>query len=61
MTDRFLEFVHKNTGETGQRCDVTGQSEHNVSRCLRGMLINMHQDWFVRDTANIGHGEEQRS
>lgn len=49
---RYLEFVNFKTGEVGQRVDVTGQSERQVGRCLRGMLINKHDDWFVRDTAD---------
>lgn len=49
---RYLEAVHLRTGEVGTRCDVTGHSERQVERCLRGMLINMHEDWYVRDTAD---------
>jgi hypothetical protein len=57
-TPRFLEFVNLKTGEVGLRCDVTGDSKHNVERCLRGMLINIHPDWFVRDTKDQESGRE---
>jgi len=29
--------------------DVTGQSDNQVERCLRGMLINISDEWFVDD------------
>lgn len=49
---RYLEFVNAKTGEIGQRVDVTGHGERVIERCTRGMLINIGQDWFVRDTAD---------
>jgi len=49
---RELYFQHMDTGEIGHRVDVTGQSERQVEKCLRGMLINMHGDWVVMDTAD---------
>jgi hypothetical protein len=49
---RYMEFVNMKTGEVSNRVDVTGQSDRQVERCLRGMLINIGDDWFVRDTAN---------
>jgi hypothetical protein len=51
-TERFLEFVSMETGEVGKRVNITGYSERMVEKCLRGMLINIHPDWFVRDTAD---------
>lgn len=49
---RHLEYVHLQTREVAQRVDVTGRSEREVERCLRGMLINISDDYFVRDTAD---------
>lgn len=49
---RFLEFVNHDTGEVARRVDVTGRSDREVERCMRGMLINIGDRWFVRDTAD---------
>lgn len=49
---RELYFKNYKTGEIGQRVPVTGYSERQVERCLRGMLINKHDDWLVIDTAD---------
>lgn len=49
---RYLEFVNLDTGEIARRVDVTGFSERSVEQCLRGMLINIGERWFVRDTAD---------
>ena len=46
---RYLQFRNWKTGATGRRVDVTGQSERQVARCLRGMLINIGDDWLVDD------------
>lgn len=58
---RELYFQHMDTGEIGKRVDVTGRSEREVERCLRGMLINMHGDWVVRDTADDPLPSEEHS
>jgi len=49
---RYLEFVNLDTGEVSTRVDVTGHSERMVEKCLRGMLINIGERWYVRDTAD---------
>jgi hypothetical protein len=49
---RFLEIVNLDTGEVARRVEVTGRSERHVERMLRGMLINLGDRWFVRDTAD---------
>ena len=39
------------TGEIVHRVDVTGKSENNIERCMRGMLINMNRDKYrIEDT-----------
>lgn len=58
MTERYLEFYNPKTGETSNRIDVTGKSERQIERCLRGMLINIHDDWLVRDSAWDAEGTE---
>lgn len=58
MNERFLEFVHKHSGEVSSRVDVTGQSDRQVEKCMRGMLINIGDDWFVRDTLD-DHGDKE--
>ena len=52
MSKRELYFKNYKTGEVGQRANVTGLSERQVEKCLRGMLINKHDDWLVFDTAD---------
>lgn len=49
---RYLEFVHWATGEVSTRVDVTGQSERQIEKCMRGMLINIGEGWGVRDTGD---------
>lgn len=51
MSERYVQAYNPKTGETGNRVDVTGRSEREVERVLRGMLINIHEDWLVRDSA----------
>ncbi len=53
---RYLEFVNYRTGEVSKRVDVTGKSEHEIERCERGMLINIGDSWFVRDTGDAKEG-----
>jgi len=52
MTDkREILVKHIKTGEVVKRVDVTGQSENQIERCMRGMLINMNQeDYRIEDT-----------
>ena len=39
------------TFETVKELDVTGRSDRDVDRIMRGMLINMNREkYFVRDT-----------
>ncbi len=52
MAKRELYYRNYKTGEIGRRVDVTGRSERQVETCLRGMLINKHDDWLVHDTAD---------
>ncbi len=46
---RYLQFKNWRTGELGDRVDVTGESDHNREKCLRGMLRNIGEDWLVTD------------
>lgn len=55
---RFLEIVSLDTGEIARRVEVTGNSERQVERTMRGMLINLGDRWFVRDTADAADHEE---
>ena len=52
MADKREILVKRmNTGEVVKRIDITGQSEINIERCMRGMLINMNQeDYRIEDT-----------
>jgi hypothetical protein len=50
MSERELYFQNTKTGEISGRVDVSGRSQREVDRCIRGMLINKHDDWLVRDT-----------
>jgi len=51
MEKREILVKHMKTGEIVNRVDVTGQSEINIERCMRGMLINMNQeDYRIEDT-----------
>ncbi len=34
------------------RVDVTGKGERAVDRILSGMLINLHHDYIIEDTAD---------
>lgn len=51
MVERYVEAYNPTTGQTARRIDVTGKSERDIERTLRGMMINMHEDWLVRDSA----------
>lgn len=46
---RYLQFRNMKTGETARRIDVTGRSEREIERIMRGMLINIDEDWIVDD------------
>lgn len=48
---RYLQFKHLRTGEIASSIDVTGRSEREIERTIRGMLINIGDDWRVHDTA----------
>lgn len=52
MMKRELYFRHLETGEEAGRFDVTGKSEREIERIMRGMLINKHDDWVACDTAD---------
>ncbi len=48
---REILVKHIKTSEVVKRVDVTGQSESNIERYMRGMLINMNQeDYRIEDT-----------
>lgn len=49
---RYLEVVEIKTGEVVTRIDVSGRSESAIEKCTRGMLINMSEKFFVRDTGD---------
>ena len=49
--ERKLQVVAIVTGEIVKELDVTGRSDRDVDRIMRGMLINMNREkYFVRDT-----------
>jgi len=52
MADKREILVKRmDSGEIVKRIDITGQSEINIERCMRGMLINMNQeDYRIEDT-----------
>lgn len=50
MSERELYFENTKTGEISGRLDVSSRSQREIDRCIRGMLINKHDDWLVRDT-----------
>jgi hypothetical protein len=47
---RAMYFRHGRTGEIEGAFWVTGQSERQIERIERGMLINIGDDWFACDT-----------
>jgi len=48
---REILVKHIKTGEVVKRVDVSGESENQIERCMRGMLINMNQeDYRIEDT-----------
>ncbi|CAB4157041.1 hypothetical protein UFOVP747_30 [uncultured Caudovirales phage] len=49
---RHLEVVEISTREVVKRVDVTGRSERQVNTCLAGLLRNMSERFYVRDTAD---------
>lgn len=49
---RELLVVDLGTGHTVKRIDVTGKSDNAVGRIMAGMLINMHPNFCVSDTAD---------
>jgi hypothetical protein len=51
MSERYLQFRNTRTGQTHGRIDVTGHSERSVERVMRGMLINIGDEWVVDDSA----------
>jgi hypothetical protein len=46
---RFLQFTKLDRTMREPALDVTGQSDNQIERCLRGMLINISDEWFVDD------------
>lgn len=50
MSNRELYFQNMKTGEISGRVDVSSRSQREIDKCIRGMLINKHDDWLVRDT-----------
>lgn len=57
---RELYFKNYKTGEVSGRFDVTGKSERQIEQCIRGMLINKHDDWIVFDTADEPQSPQER-
>lgn len=52
MTRRFLQFVHRETGERLEnpgKVEVTGKSEHFIEKIERGMLMRCAPEWYVDD------------
>lgn len=47
---RFLEITNIATGEIEESFNVTGDTERQVERLLRGILINLNrEEFFVAD------------
>lgn len=50
MTQRFLEITNIDTNQVEESFDVTGDTDRQVERLLRGILINLDRDkFFVAD------------
>jgi hypothetical protein len=56
-TPRHLEVVEIETREVVKRLDVTGRTERDVERCLSGLLRNMSDRFYVRDTADAAEAD----
>jgi DnaJ-class molecular chaperone len=51
MTKRYLEVVDLESGATVHQVEIKpDKSERSVERIMRGMLINMRDGLFIRDT-----------
>lgn len=47
---RFLEITNISTGEVTESFNVTGDTERQVERLLRGILLNLNrEEFFVAD------------
>lgn len=47
---RFLEITNIATGEVEESFNVTGDTERQVERLLRGILLNLNrEEFFVAD------------
>jgi hypothetical protein len=61
MTDRrYLFRRHSETDECDGPIEVTGKSEREIERLERGMLMNLHEDWFVEDAKVSELSADQR-
>lgn len=50
QTQRFLEITRIDTGEVEESFNVTGDTERQVERLLRGILTNLNrEEFFVAD------------
>lgn len=47
--NRYLQFTNSTTGDRAKAIDVTGRSDRHVEQIMRGMLINIGDDWHVAD------------
>ena len=50
--ERFLVVRRLDDRTEVNRVDVTGRGERDIERVMIGMLINMHEDFFIADTAD---------
>jgi hypothetical protein len=58
MKKRYLEFVDLESGETVHQVEIKpDKSERSVERIMSGMLINMGDGLFIRDTKDNEHGK----
>jgi hypothetical protein len=46
---RTLRIVNKTTKEVVKEIDVTGEPNVQVIKCLMGMMINLHENYYVED------------
>jgi hypothetical protein len=52
VSERYLEVVNIYSGEVVHRLDVSGHGDRHVEQIMRGMLINLREGHFIRDTAD---------
>ena len=44
---KVIEIKNIDTGEVVKTIDVSKESDHNIQKCLMGIIRNMNQDKFI--------------